>query len=419
MIHSRRVLLADADAFYVSVARLMDPDGVGKEPLVIVGGSATGRGVVTSASYQAREFGVRSAMPTAQALRLCPGAVVVPVPRDVCAQKSKEILEVLEQFTPVVEPASIDEFYLDMGGTEHVYHDEPLAITAERIRETVEDETGLSVSIGGGTSKLIAKLAAKVAKPRPGREGTGVHIVAPGAEAEFMEELELAAIPMIGPKFQERLERFRLRTIRDALRHDRVTLEQWFGQRTGRWLYQRVRGVDTTTISRGPRRRSIGHEETFARDLTANEELERELLRLAVHVAGDLRRKHLSARTITVKIKDNDFTVRQASRTLAAPFTTDRVVHTVSRELLQKLRDDRLIPARLLGVSLSQLRSDVRDPAQLSLFLEDESNVDAHDTDRERTLSEVRDRISEKYGHTGIVRGTEVLSRRARRPPST
>lgn len=419
MITSRRVLLADADAFYVSVARLMDPDGVGKEPLVIVGGSATGRGVVTSASYQAREFGVRSAMPTAQALRLCPGAVVVPVPRDLCTQKSREILEVLKRFSPVVEPASIDEFYLDMVGTVHLYDDEPLANTAERIRSTVIDETGLSVSIGGGTSKLIAKLAAKIAKSRPGRDGNGVYIVAAGAEAEFMAELELAAIPMIGPKFQERLQRFGLNTVRDALRHDRITLEQWFGKRTGHWLYQRVRGVDTTTINAGPRRRSIGHEETFARDLTTDEELERELLRLAVHVAGDLRRKRLSARTITVKIKDTDFTVRQASRTLAAPFTTDGVVHAVSRELLHKLRNDRNTPARLLGVSLSQLRSDVRDPAQLSLFVEDSANVDAHDTDRDRTLSEIRDRISEKFGHTGIVRGTEVLSRRARRPHST
>ena len=158
---TRQILLADADAFYVAVARLMDPEGAGKAPLLIVGGNAKGRGVVTSASYETRAYGVHSAMPTAQALRLCPNATVVPVPRGACSAKSREIRKALQEFTPVVEPASIDEFYLDLTGMSGVYHHRPLADVAAHIRTAVHDATGMWISIGGGTSKLVAKLAAK------------------------------------------------------------------------------------------------------------------------------------------------------------------------------------------------------------------------------------------------------------------
>ncbi|MGH7646165.1 MAG: DNA polymerase Y family protein, partial [Gemmatimonadales bacterium] len=158
----RRILLADADAFYVAVARLVDPDGAGRALLLIVGGSAEHRGVVTSASYEVRAFGVRSAMPMARAIRLCPDALVVPVPWEACADKGGAIHAVLERFTPAVEQASSDEFYLDLSGTEKLYQGESLAVTARRIRAAVRAETELSVSIGGATSKLVAKLAAGV-----------------------------------------------------------------------------------------------------------------------------------------------------------------------------------------------------------------------------------------------------------------
>ncbi len=165
---ARRILLADADAFYVAVARMVDPNGAGNAKYLIVGGTRESRGVVCSASYEARKFGVRSAMPIARALRLCPQAMCVPIPRRVCSDKSREIRDVLEKFSPVVEGASIDEWYLDMGGTEGVYGHEPLAATARRIRDAVTAATTLSVSFGGGTSKLVAKLAVERAKPKPG-----------------------------------------------------------------------------------------------------------------------------------------------------------------------------------------------------------------------------------------------------------
>src|SRR5918997_2768506 len=151
----RRILLVDADAFFVAVARMVDPEGAGKARLLIVGGSAKSRGVVCSASYETRKYGVRSAMPISRALRLCPQAMCVPVPRGACSRKHREIRAVLDRFAPVVESASIDEWYLDLGGTEALYHNEPLANTARRMRHAVLEEAQISVSFGGGTSKLV------------------------------------------------------------------------------------------------------------------------------------------------------------------------------------------------------------------------------------------------------------------------
>src|SRR5437764_14768044 len=155
-------------------------------------------------------------MPMARAVRLCAGATVVPVPWEACADKGREIGAVLRRFTPAVEQASSDEFYLDLSGTERLYHDEPLATTARRIRDAVVAETTLSLSIGGATSKLVAKLAAGVAKPRPGSPSDGVHVVSPGTGAEIMLRFALGDLPCIGPKFQARLARFGLRTVRDV-----------------------------------------------------------------------------------------------------------------------------------------------------------------------------------------------------------
>ncbi|MBA3404608.1 MAG: hypothetical protein H0U13_08000, partial [Gemmatimonadaceae bacterium] len=242
MIVARRILLADADAFYVAVARMIDPEGAGQAPLLIVGGSRESRGVVCSASWETRKFGVRSAMPIAQALRLCPNATCVPVPRKACSAKSAEIRSVLDRFAPSIEGASIDEWYLDLGGTEAVYHHEHLARTAHGIRDAVRAETGLSISIGGGTNKLIAKLAVERAKPKPGTGADGVHVVEAGTESEFLQTFALAEIPLIGPRFQERLATFGMVSVPDVLRHDVATLRQWFGRREADWLWDRVHG---------------------------------------------------------------------------------------------------------------------------------------------------------------------------------
>ena len=399
----RRILLADADAFYVAVARLADPDGAGKEPLLIVGGSSK-RGVVTSASYETRKYGVRSAMPTGQALRLCPNAVIVPVPRDMLSQKSREIRAALQDFSPVVEPASIDEFYIDLTGTERLYS-ESLADTASRIRQRVLDKTKLSVSIGGGTSRLIAKLAAEEAKRRPDRELSGVYIVPPGDEAAFVSGLNLAHIPMIGPKFQERLAKYGLHTVRDALPYDIDILQGWFGKRTARWLYNRIRGIDSGLIDGHVRSKSISHEETFFDDLTEDDDLNRELLRLSVRVAADMRRQGFRTRTVTVKIRDSDFKTRQAGHTFPEPVSADRPIIKTAQQLLGKLRRTRRTSARLLGVALSQLVKE-RDLAQLSLF--EHSSKGDLETNHDRAVAKLVDTINVKFGRGGIRRGSEV-----------
>ena len=396
----RRILLVDADAFFVAVARMVDPAGAGRAPLLIVGGDPKGRGVVCSASYEARRFGVRSAMPMARAVRLCPAATVVPVPRRACGQKSGEIRRALERFAPVVESASIDEWYLDLAGTETLYHGEPLAATARRIRTAVQETTGLSVSIGGGTTKLIAKLAAERAKPGPGRDGTGVLVVEPGGEGEFMRSVRLGEIPLLGPKAQQRLERFGLRTAEDVMLHETATLAGWLGDREALWLRDRVRGIDPSEVSTRDEPKSISREDTFAQDVVGDAPLERELLRLVVRAASELRGEGMTARTITVKLRDADFRTRRASRTLPEAVVSDRVIYVVAKELLRKLRAARRVHARLLGVSLTSL-SGAPTGGQLPLFAAQPSPVT--ETERDRVVARVVDALRARFGPDAIV----------------
>ena len=401
----RRILLADADAFYVSVARLVDPAGAGQARLLIVGGSAEGRGVVMSASYEARAHGVHSAMPMARALRLCPDALVVPVPWEACAGMGREVRHVLERFTPIVEQASSDEFYLDLSGTARLYHDEPLEETARRIRAAVLDATGLSLSIGGGSSRLVAKMAAGVAKPGPDRAGQGVHVVPDGQEIEFMRRFSLADIPGVGPKTAERLARVGLRTVDDVLGLDRPALTARLGpggEREAEWLYRRARGIDGTPVEHRLHNKSISRDETFRQDLDADADLARELAALVDRATADLRGSGLLARTITVKLRDRDFTTRQASRTLKEPVLSDRVVCDVARTLLDRLRASRRVPARLVGVALSGLVLDGGGP-QLELFARDDRLQ--IETGRDQTIARVLDTVRDRFGRKSLRRG--------------
>jgi len=402
----RRILLVDADAFFVAVARMADPEGAGKAELLIVGGSPSERGVVCSASYAARKFGVRSAMPMARAVRLCPAAMVVPVPRQ-CGQKSREIARVLARYSPVVEGSSIDEWYLDMGGTERLYGDEPLAATAARIRQAVIDATGLTVSIGGGTSKLVAKLAVELAKPKPGTGATGVHVVEPGEEAEFMTRFALGDLPGVGPKSQERLAKVGLVTVRDALAVGEQALQRIAGEGDGEWLWRRIHGVDDSPVEPSRETKQMSREDTFPKDLHDDAALARELTRLAVRVSADLRGDGLRARTITVKIKDADFTTRSASRTLPEAVESERAIAAEARALLVKLRKARRVGVRLLGVALSGLVEQSRaEPGQLALF--EPAAAARPETDRDRALSHAVDRVREKFGSKSVVPGTLI-----------
>jgi DNA polymerase-4 len=396
----RRILLADADAFFVAVARMVDPEGAGKARLLIVGGSRESRGVVCSASYETRKFGVRSAMPIARALRLCPNAMCVPVPRKACGAKSAEIRSFLQRFTPIVQSASIDEWYLDLAGTEGIYHHEALADTARRIREAVRRETGLTISIGGGSNKLIAKLAVERAKPKAGSGGNGVYVVEPGTEQAFLRTITLAELPFVGPKFQQRLAALRMTTVPDVLQHDPETLRRLLGDRAADWLWDRVHGVDDSAVASRGEAKSISRDETFAQDLHNDADLQRELLALVTRAAFDLRSDGLAARTITVRIRDRDFRNRSAQRTLPEPVVSDRVIMGVARELLAKLRAARRVPARLLGVALSALAQDPK-ADQRQLFGREADPL--AETERDRIVARTVDRVRQKFGAKGIL----------------
>jgi DNA polymerase-4 len=407
-----RILLADADAFFVAVARRVDPDGAGKARLLIVGGRPGSRGVVCSASYETRAYGVRSAMPISQALRLCPKATCVPVPRDACADASRAIRAVLQEFTPVVEGASIDEWYLDLTGTEALYRHESLEATARRVRATVMERTGYALSIGGGSNRMIAKLAAERAKPSKAPDAEGVRIVADGTELAFMATLALAEIPGIGPKAQERLAAVGLIQVADVLPHDLDTLTRWLGGSTAEWLYHKVRGEARAAVEPRAPARQMSREETFDRDRSDRAAIEHELRYLARKVAADLREEGLAARTITVKLRTNDWTTRTASRTLDAAVESDRAVVDTALALLADLRVKQTRPARLVGVALSNFLAG-RDAEQLALAF---APVDAGapppvEEARDRDLSRALDRVRERFGDDAIRAG------KARRRP--
>ena len=405
----RRILLVDADAFFVAVARQEDPSGAGQATLLIVGGRPGSRGVVCSASYECRAYGVRSGMPIARALKLCPQATCVPVPRGACSTRSAAIQQVLATFAPVVQAASIDEWYCDMGGTEALYGQESLTATAHRIRTAVFNATGLSVSIGGGTSRLVAKMAVELAKPKPGSGATGVHCVAPGVEAAFLAPFRLADLPMVGPRFAATLDRMGLETIADAQRWSETALQARLGVRAGSWLHGRVRGVDHSVVIPRAVQKQVSREETFGRDLHDDDVLERELLRLAVRVSTDLRQQGLHARTVTVKVKDADFTTRSAQRTLTSPIESEQSVLKVARLLYRSLRAKRRVGVRLLGIGLSHFDGDSApggEATQLTFFAPTPAHAvegEPVENARDRALTRALDQIRSRFGRTAIV----------------
>lgn len=391
----RRILLVDCDAFYVQVARLEDPEGAGREDLLIVGGSGDGRGVVTSASYACRAFGVRSAMPTAQALRLCPAATVVPVPRSACSARSREVHTVLRDLAPLVQAASIDEFYLDLTGMERLLRGETLPEAARRVQQEVYERTSIRVSIGGGTNRLIAKLASTPAKPN------GVHVVAPGAEAEFVGAMELRRLPGVGPALQRQLADRGLTTVLEARAVEPIWLERWFGEGRARWLRRLLFGEDDSPVVAREPRQSVSSERTFSRDLDDDRELERALLRLTTSVAATLRDEGHAARTVTVKLRDQDFTTRQRSHTFNQPVQSNRLIFDTARALLADLRQRRARPARLLGIALSGL-GPTGEGQQLALFDE----PDDTETERDRAVSQVLDDVRSRFGSGALLPGS-------------
>ncbi len=348
----RAILHVDMDAFFASVEVLDRPDLSGKP--VVVGGAGP-RGVVAACTYEARMFGVRSAMPSVVARRLCPGAVFVDGRFRRYVEVSRQLHTVFERTTPLVEGISLDEAFLDVTGSMGLLG--PAPDIAERIRGEVLQQLGLHCSVGIGRSKLIAKLASKAAKPRADRSGVhpgpGVVAVAPADEPAFLRPLPVGALWGVGPATAARLDRMGVRTVGELADLPTRFLERQLGRAHGARLSALARGDDQRPVVPLHDPKSIGHEETFPVDVSDSVSLHRHLARLADASANQLRRAGLAARTVTVKVRFSDFSTVTRSQTVPMDLEATRSIEVLAGSLLDSV--DRLAGVRLLGVSLSGL----------------------------------------------------------------
>jgi DNA polymerase IV len=346
------ILHVDMDAFYAAVEVLADPSLRGR-PL-IVGGSGR-RGVVAACSYEARAFGVRSAMPSAQARRLCPHAIFLPGRHERYADYSRRIHDVFTSFTPIVEPIALDEAFIDVAGTVRLFG--PGALIGAEIRRRIGAELGLSASVGVATSKLVAKLASEAAKPKAAlsgvRPGAGVVVVEPGQELAFLHPKSVEMLWGVGPATSTRLHRLGVSTIGDLAGVPLDTLELAVGAAAGRHLHALAWGRDHRPVEADRETKSIGHEETYAHDKDDPVELRRELVRMADAVASRLRAAGLGGRTVTVKVRFGDFATITRSQTLPGAVDTGPVIARMGAGLLDQV--DTRAGVRLLGVSVSNL----------------------------------------------------------------
>jgi DNA polymerase-4 len=346
------VLHVDMDCFFAAVEALDDPSLVGKP--VIVGGIGP-RGVVASCSYEARAYGVRSAMPIGQARRRCPSAVLIGGRHDRYGDVSRQLHSVFCEFTPVIEPIAFDEAYLDVSGSHSLFGSSPEI--AHAIRTRVKEVLQLDCSVGVGRSKLIAKLASRAAKPKADRTGTrpgaGVVVVTPAEEREFLQPRPVSDLAGVGPRTFERLLRFGIHTVADLAALDEAALTRLVGRAAGAQLYALARGEDERPVEADRPLKSVGHEETFSTDQYEAGALGSELVRLSDSVAGRLRAAGVVGRTVTLKVRFADFSTITRSRSLSGPLLSASEISTISIELLTAT--DISLGVRLIGVTVSSL----------------------------------------------------------------
>lgn len=364
---TRTILHVDMDAFYVSVELRRRPELRGKA--VVVGGTGP-RGVVAAASYEARQFGVHSALPSAVARRRCPHAIFLPGDHALYGQVSEQVHEIFQRYTPLVEGLALDEAFLDVTGAVRLFGEG--AAIAQRIRDDVSSELELSCSVGVAPNKFLAKLASVEAKPRalPDgiRPGRGVVEVRPGHELEFLHPLPVKRLWGVGPVTLEKLERLGVRTVRDLAQMGERTIVSALGRAQGLHLLALANAVDDRPVEVGRDAKSIGHEETYPHDLVELEAIERELVRLADAVAARLRRHGVAGRTITLKVRYAGFRTVTRSVTVDSPIDTGPELVTAVRPALRAL--DIAPGIRLLGISAGNLGTPNR---QLSLLDDVES----------------------------------------------
>jgi len=399
------ILHVDMNAFYASVEVIEDPSLAGK-PL-IVGGSGD-RGVVASCSYEARAYGIHSAMPSAQARRLCPQAVFVHGDHARYAEYSRRIHDVFASFTPLVEGVALDEAYLDVTGARLLFGPGP--VIAEAVRRRVRDGVGLDSAVGVATTKLVAKLASKAAKPRASLRdldpGPGVVVVEPGTELDFLHPLAVSALPGVGPGTRSRLDRFGVVTVGDLAAIPLGTLTASLGPSLGRHLHDLARARDARRVEPERAAKSVGHEETYARDLVESAELRREVVRLADAVSARLRASGLTGRTVTVKVRFHDHATITRSHTGNDPLDTGPELARAATSLLEQV--DSANGVRLLGVSVSGLAAEAA--RQLTL---EEAAAGPGWAQASRAVDEVRSRFGDDaVGPAALLDGRGVSVRR-------
>ena len=376
----RTILHVDLDAFFAAVEQRDRPKLRGR-PVVVGGGGPNDRGVVSAASYEARAFGVHSAMPLRQAGRLCPQAVFLPVDGAKYQSVSRDVMAILRRFSPLVEPISIDEAFLDVSGSRSLFGDGEAI--ARRIKGAVRDEVGLTASVGVATTKLVAKVASDLRKP------DGLVVVPPGAESAFLAPLAITRLWGVGAKSAAALREYGVRTIGDLAALPDDLLTRRFGKH-GAALGERARGIDADPVGDRDAAKSIGHEHTFDVDTSDRDVIERTILGMAEGVAGRLRDSGVKAATVTVKIRDSTFRTITRQRTLTEP--TD-LTEPIFRTALELARPEvRGLRIRLLGVTASGLGE--RD--QLALF--------GADDPRRRRVVEASDAVRHRFGEKAITR---------------
>jgi DNA polymerase IV len=382
------------DAFYAAIEQRDRPELRGKP--VIVGANplgGRGRGVVSTASYEARPFGVSSAMPISQAFRLCPKGIYLPVDMDKYVRESERIMKVLRRFTDVVEPVSIDEAFLDVTGSERAFGSgEEIA---RRLKDAIRRETELTASVGVAASKLVAKVASDMRKP------DGLVVVPPGTEADFFAPLPIRRLWGVGPKMEEQLAKLGVSTIGELAGLDPAKLQRRFGTH-GQDLLKLARGVDERpVVAEHGDAKSLGQEHTYDQDTADLERLRATLLELSDGVARRMRRHGYRARTLTLKYRDETFRTLTRAETVPRPVDSGNELFAVVWRLFESVHADRKV--RLLGIYASGFGSTA---GQLPLFADTPSAVD-----------QIRDTVASRFGEEALTRAS-LLGRRERRNPT-
>ncbi|HLE28301.1 MAG TPA: DNA polymerase IV [Anaerolineales bacterium] len=387
---SRKVLHLDLDAFYCAVEEQRDPALRGKP--FAVGGRPEERGVVSSCSYAARKFGVRSAMPMSRAVRLCPSLIVVPARHKAYGEVSRQVMERLHALTPLVEQISIDEAFLDVSDLS-----EPGEVIARRLQEVIRDEFGLPCSLGVAANKLVAKIASDVGKAaaRSGGPPNAIQVVPSGQEVEFLAPLPVMMLWGVGPKTATRLEELGIKTMGDLARWPEADLARRFGK-VGHELSRHARGLDDRPIVTTREAKSISQETTFVRDIRDGVLLRRTLRSLADQVGRRLRQEGLSGTTVKLKIRWPDFTTPTRQTTLQQPTDQDDVIYTVALKLFEQIWKTSQ-PVRLIGVGVSGLGPRSR---QLGLWETDAA--------RAERLQAAVDKLRERFGEQAVKRASEL-----------